>query len=53
MKWLLKISEHVHCVPMAITPSLFIGLEHMSNDWKFEEVNYEFGVGSFLRSYLD
>jgi hypothetical protein len=25
----------------------------MSNDWKVEEVNYEFGIGSFLRLYLN
>jgi hypothetical protein len=52
VKLLLEISECVHCVPMAITP-LFIRFEHMSNNWKVEEVNYEFGIGSFLRLYLD
>jgi hypothetical protein len=31
---------------------MFIGFEHMSNDLKFEEVNYEFGIESFLRVYL-
>jgi hypothetical protein len=41
----------MHCVPMAITP-LFFGFEHVSNEWKVEEVNYEFGIGSFLRLYL-
>jgi hypothetical protein len=32
-----------------ITSSLFIEFERMSNDWKVEEVNYEFGIKSFLR----
>jgi hypothetical protein len=36
-----------------ITSSLFIGFEHMSNDWKVEKVNYEFGIESSLRLYLD
>jgi hypothetical protein len=31
--------------------SLFIRFEHMSNEWKVEEVIYEFGIGSFLRLY--
>jgi hypothetical protein len=53
VKLLLKISERVHCVPMAITPSLFIVFEHMSNDWKIEEVNYEFDIESFMRLYWD
>jgi hypothetical protein len=53
VKLLLKISERVHCVPIAITLSLFIGFEHMSNEWKVEEVSYEFGIWSFLRLYLD
>jgi hypothetical protein len=38
---------------LIITPSLFIGFEHMSNEWKVEEVNNEFGIGSFLRLYLN
>jgi hypothetical protein len=25
----------------------------MSNEWKFEKVNYEFGIANFLRLYLD
>jgi hypothetical protein len=25
----------------------------MINDWKVEEVNYKFGIGSFLRLYMD
>jgi hypothetical protein len=50
VKLLLKISEH--CVPMATPLSLLIRFEHMSNDWKVEEVNYEFGIGCFLRLYL-
>jgi hypothetical protein len=43
----------VHCVPMIITSSLFIIFERMSNEWKVDKVNYEFGIGSFLRLYLD
>jgi hypothetical protein len=50
---LLKFFEHVHCVPMEITSSLFIGFERMSNDSKIEKVNYEFGIRSFLRLYSD
>jgi hypothetical protein len=38
---------------MIITSSLFVGFERMSNDWKVEKVNYEFGFGGFLRLYLD
>jgi hypothetical protein len=48
-----KILPLVHCVPMIITSSLFIGFERMSNAWKDEKVNYEFGIGSFLRLYMD
>jgi hypothetical protein len=44
-----KILPLVHCVPMIITFSLFIGFEHTSNDWKVEKVKYEFGITSFLR----
>jgi hypothetical protein len=43
----------VHCVPMIITPSLFLGFEDMSSDCKVEEVSYEFSIGSFLRMCLD
>jgi hypothetical protein len=50
---LLKISERMHCVPITITLSLFIGFKDMINDWKVEEVNYKFGIGSFLRLYMD
>jgi hypothetical protein len=42
----------VHCVPTSIT-SLFIGFEHMGNEWKVEKVSYEFGIASFLILYLD
>jgi hypothetical protein len=42
----------VHCVPTIITP-LFIRFECMSNDWKGEKVNYEFGFGGFLGLYVD
>jgi hypothetical protein len=38
---------------MIITSSLFIEIERMSNDWKVEKVNYELGIGGFLRLYLD
>jgi hypothetical protein len=38
---------------MIITSSLFIGFEHISNACKVEKVNYEFGILSFLRLYLD
>jgi hypothetical protein len=37
------------CVPTIITPSLFIGFEHMSNNWKVELVNYVFDITGFLR----
>jgi hypothetical protein len=48
-----KVLPLMRCVPMSITFSLFIRLEHMSNEWKVENVNYEFGIASFLRLYLD
>jgi hypothetical protein len=48
-----KVLPLVHCVPTIITYSLFIRFEHMSNECKVEKVNYEFGIGSFLRLYLD
>jgi hypothetical protein len=44
-----KVLPLVHCVSTIITLSLFIGFEHMSNDWKVKKVNYKFGIGSFLR----
>jgi hypothetical protein len=47
-----KVPPLVYCVPMIIT-SLFIGFEHISNEWKFEKVNYKFGIASFLRLHLD
>jgi hypothetical protein len=50
---LLKISELVQCVPMAITSFLFIGFENMSKEWKVEKGNYEFDIGCFLRLYLN
>jgi hypothetical protein len=43
----------VHYVLMLITCPLYIRFELMSNNWKVEEVNYEFGIESFLRLYLD
>jgi hypothetical protein len=48
-----KVLPLVHCIQMIITSSLFIICEHMSNDWKVEELNYEFSIASFLRLYLD
>jgi hypothetical protein len=45
----IKVFPLVHCVPMIITSSLFIRFEYMSNEWKVENVNYEFGIASFLR----
>jgi hypothetical protein len=48
-----KILPLVHCIPMIITSSMFIGFELMSNDCKVEKVKYEFGIGCFLRMYLD
>jgi hypothetical protein len=47
-----KILPLVHCVPTIITSPLYIGFEHMSNEWKSKKVNYEFGIGSFLRLHL-
>jgi hypothetical protein len=44
-----KILPLVHCVPMIITYSLFIGFEHMCKYWKVEKVIYEFDIASFLR----
>jgi hypothetical protein len=47
-----KILPLVYCVPMIIPYQMFIGFDHMSNDWKVEKVNYEIDIGSFLRLYL-
>jgi hypothetical protein len=47
--YVFKVLPLVHYVPMIITSSLFIGFERMSNEWKVEEVNYEFSIRSFLR----
>jgi hypothetical protein len=44
-----KVLPLVHCVPTIITSSLFIGFEHMSNEWKVKKVRYKFGIASFLR----
>jgi hypothetical protein len=51
----IYIQDTFTCAPcsMIITSSLFIGFECMSNDWKFDKLNYEFGIGNFLRLYLD
>jgi hypothetical protein len=48
-----KVLSLVHRVSMIITSSLFIGFEHVSNEWKVEKVNCKFGMASFLRLYLD
>jgi hypothetical protein len=48
-----KVFPLVYCVPMIITSPLFVRFEHMSNEWKVEKVSYKFGIGSFLRLYLD
>jgi hypothetical protein len=44
-----RILPLVCCVPTFITLSLFIGLDHTSNDWKVKEVKYKFGITSLLR----
>jgi hypothetical protein len=44
-----KILLLMCCVPTIITSSLFTGFEHTSNEWNVEELNYEFGIASFLR----
>jgi hypothetical protein len=48
-----KVLLLVHCVPMIITSSLFIGFERMSNEWKVAKVSYEFDIRNFLRLCLD
>jgi hypothetical protein len=45
----LKALPFGHCIAMIITFSLFIRIERMSNEWKVEKVNYEFGIPSFMR----
>jgi hypothetical protein len=45
----VKVLPFVHRVSMIKTSSLFIGFGSMSNEWKVEKVNYEFGITSFLR----
>jgi hypothetical protein len=44
-----KVLPLVHCVSTIITSFLFIGFELMSNEWKVDKVNYEFGMVSFMR----
>jgi hypothetical protein len=44
-----KVLLLVHCVPTIITSFLFIGFELMSNEWKVDKFNYEFGMVSFMR----
>jgi hypothetical protein len=46
-KSIFKVFPLVHCVPTIITSSLLIGFERMSNNWKFEKVNYEFVLQVF------
>jgi hypothetical protein len=48
-----KFPPLLYCVPTIITCSLFIGFEHMSNDWKIKKVNYELGFRGLLRWYLN
>jgi hypothetical protein len=48
-----KIFPLEHCVPTIISSSLFVRLERMSNEWKVEKVINEFGIGNFLRLYLN
>jgi hypothetical protein len=48
-----KVLPLVHYVPIIIASSLFFGFERINNEWKVEKVNYELGIGSFLRLYLD
>jgi hypothetical protein len=52
-EYVFKVLPLVRCVPTIRTSSLFIGFEHTSNELKVEKVNYEFGILSFLRFYLD
>jgi hypothetical protein len=47
-KSVFKVLPLVHCVPMIITLSLFIGFEHTSNEWKVAKVSYEFCITCFL-----
>jgi hypothetical protein len=47
-KSVFKVLPLVHCVPMIITSSLFLGFEHTSNEWKVEKVSYEFCITCFL-----
>jgi hypothetical protein len=42
-------SSFFHFCIVFITSFLFIGFEHRNNESKVEEVNYEFGIASFLR----
>jgi hypothetical protein len=44
-----KVLPLMHCVPMIITSSLVITFERVSNGWKVDKVNYEFGIACFLR----
>jgi hypothetical protein len=38
---------HARCVPTLGTSSPFIRFWYMSNDWKAQEVSYEFAAASF------
>jgi hypothetical protein len=48
-KSVFNVLPLMHCVPTIITFHLFIRFERMSDEWKVEKVNYEFGITSFLR----
>jgi hypothetical protein len=50
---IFKVLPLACCVPTIMTYFLFIGFKHTSDDWKVEKANYEFGIASFLRLYLD
>jgi hypothetical protein len=39
LEYVFKVLPLVHCVPMIITSPLFIGFEHMCNDWKLRKLN--------------
>jgi hypothetical protein len=45
----LEVLLFVYCVPTSVSSSLLIGLERTRSEWKVEEVNYKFGIVSFLR----
>jgi hypothetical protein len=48
-EFVFQVLPLLHCVPTIKISSLFIGIECISNEWKVEKVNYEFGFGGSLR----